>query len=77
MIGSYKRGQNPHAKRAERNGHGENIAMFWGKTQKEAKYGRQAANNWYDEIEDYQFSDGTSANGKTIGHFTQVSRQDI
>ena len=31
-----------------------------------------AVQAWYDEIQDYDWSTGTSANGRPIGHFTQV-----
>ena len=32
-----------------------------------------AVNRWYNEIENYDFATGTSANGGVIGHFTQVT----
>ena len=31
-----------------------------------------AVQSWYDEIENYSFSQGQSSNGGVIGHFTQV-----
>ena len=34
-----------------------------------------AVQNWYDEIENYNFSTGQSTNGKATGHFTQVKYQ--
>ena len=32
----------------------------------------KATDNWYNEIEDYNFNTGKTKNGKQVGHFTQV-----
>ena len=34
--------------------------------------GGDAVTSWYDEIKDYDFEKGKSANGGVVGHFTQV-----
>jgi hypothetical protein len=33
---------------------------------------KDCAKGWYDEIEDYDFKQGKSSNGKVVGHFTQL-----
>eukprot|EP00164_Ancoracysta_twista_P016572 GFYU01027851.1.p2 GENE.GFYU01027851.1~~GFYU01027851.1.p2 ORF type:complete len:218 (-),score=69.53 GFYU01027851.1:214-867(-) len=59
------------AKKMEHGGHegmGQNLAWCSGMEVD----GAYAANEWYSEIEDYDFEKGKSKNGKAVGHFTQV-----
>lgn len=56
-----------HASQSERDGNGENIAMFSGKFE---TAGEEATNMWYSEVKDYKF-DKPGFQGNT-GHFTQV-----
>lgn len=56
-----------HSDRQERDGTGENLAMFTGKFD---TAGEEATEMWYGEIEDYNFKRGGWQSG--TGHFTQV-----
>ncbi|XP_028391914.1 uncharacterized protein LOC114516587 [Dendronephthya gigantea] len=58
-----------HAESNERNGDGENIYYSCGM----AASGGSVTNEWYKEVCDYDFNTGKSANGKAVGHFTQVT----
>ena len=49
---------------------GENL--FWSSSKNTNGVGKGATHAWYNEIKNYDFSTGTSPNGETIGHFTQV-----
>ena len=38
--------------------------------------GAESTDDWYGEVQAYDFSTGDSPTGQTIGHFTQVVWQD-
>ena len=46
---------------------GENLYMSYGGIN-----GEQASNSWYNEVNNYDFSSHSSAEGKVTGHFTQL-----
>ena len=50
------------------NAMGENL--YWISTKEYSP--PSATDSWYNEIDDYDFSTGSSKNGNAIGHFTQV-----
>jgi hypothetical protein len=51
--------------------YGENLSWSAASSETVGAAGAAAA-SWYDEIKNYDFAAGGSANGKAIGHFTQL-----
>jgi len=50
---------------------GQNL-YYAGTTGRDGPTGIQVTDDWYNEINDYDFSSGNSRNGKAVGHFTQL-----
>ena len=55
---------------------GENLYYFWSSDSNLAINGAEPIDSWYDEINDYDFSNGRSKNGGIVGHFTQLVWND-
>ena len=64
----------------QKHGEGENIGFFApsrpkceGKARPDCYFCGETVEQWYKEIENYDFKNGKSSNGKTYLHFTQVN----
>jgi len=66
---SYRNGKAKLIHEKPARGMGENL--YWGDSSK-AKTCVDANKSWYSEEKDYDYYDGSSKNGRAIGHFTQM-----
>ena len=65
-----------HSQEATNGLYGENIYMM-GAGPAPIQYNLNAVESWYDEVHNYNFTDGTSTNGGMIGHFTAMMWDDV
>jgi pathogenesis-related protein 1 len=67
--GSYLVYENLCKMKHSKNPYGENLAQFWGRTEKE---GPDAVESWASEEQHYNYKFNTCRAGEVCGHYTQI-----